>query len=86
MFQFLRDLFSEKGSNVSSIRVAMMMCVCAAIAIAIIGINKPIPDYSGISLLCTGFLSVGMGTKLLQKRTEVNGSQSETVVDSKQEK
>jgi hypothetical protein len=79
--KWLYDLFSESG-DVSSLRVMSMICVLGACAIAIIGLNKPVVDYSGLSLLCSSFLGAGLGSKVLQKKTEVDGSRAEMEINA----
>lgn len=51
-------------------RLMALMCCITAIVIAIIGINKPIPDYSGLSLLCGTFLGAAFVGKAMQKSNE----------------
>ena len=70
--KFLRDLLSDSG-RVSMMRLMSLLCCLAAIAIAIIGLNRPTPDYSGLSLLCGAFLSAAMGGKIAQKSIEAKG-------------
>lgn len=70
MIEFLRNLFSENGS-VSAMRVMSLICIFASCGIAIYGLNRPVIDYSGLTLLCGTFLSAGMGGKVLQKSQEV---------------
>ncbi len=64
-------------------RVMSIICCFAAIAIAFVGLNKPVIDYSGLTLLCGAFLSAAFGGKILQKRTEVDGAKSESTEDLK---
>jgi len=70
--RFLKDLLSESG-RVSMMRLMSLLSLLASIAIAIIGLNKPIVDYSGLSLLCGAFLSAAFGGKIAQKSIEVKG-------------
>lgn len=67
--KFLKDLFSE-NNHASSLRVMSMITCIAAIIIAIIGLNKDVIDYSGLTLLCTSFLTVAFTGKVVQKRFE----------------
>ena len=62
-------------------RVMSFLCCIAAIAIAIIGLNKPIVDYSGVSLLVSSFLTAAFGGKIMQKRIEVSGAKSDISID-----
>lgn len=80
MSDFLKALFSENGS-VSMMRVMSIICCIAAVAIAFVGLNKAVIDYSGISLLCSTFLGAAMGGKVLQKRIEVDGARSANTVE-----
>jgi hypothetical protein len=82
MKEFLKQLFSESG-GVSAMRVMAMMCCIAAVVIAIMGLSKPVIDYSGLSLICSTFLGAAMGGKLLQKRVEISGAKSDTSVEIK---
>lgn len=78
--KWLKDLFSERGGT-SMMRVMGFMSCSAAIVVAILGINKPQPDYSGISLLVSAFLTAAMGGKIMQKRIEVDGATSDSQVE-----
>lgn len=69
---FLAALFSEK-STVSSIRVMCMISLLTAVGIGIVGICKKDPDYSGLSLLVSTFLSAAFVGKVSQKSIEVKG-------------
>lgn len=71
--KFIKELFSESG-NVSMIRVMSLITCFAAIGIAVHGINKPIPDYEGLTMLCGTFLSAAFAGKLLQKNKEIKKS------------
>ncbi len=64
-------------------RVMCMICCISAVVLAIVGLNKPVIDYSGLTMLCGAFLSAAMGGKILQKRTEVDGAKSESTEDLK---
>jgi hypothetical protein len=66
----IKELLSEKGS-ISSLRVMSLICVLAACGIALMGMLRPVIDYSGLSLLCGTFLGAGFGGKVMQKKTEV---------------
>jgi uncharacterized membrane protein YiaA len=79
MVQFLRELFNE-GGTVSMMRLMSILALLAGIAVAIIGLNKPVVDYSGISLVVSVFLSAAFGGKVLQKRIEIDGTRAETEV------
>lgn len=70
MGNFLRQLFSDKG-NVSMMRVLSLTCVIAACCIAMYGLHQVNVDYSGLTLLCSAFLSAGIGGKIVQKVQEV---------------
>lgn len=83
--KWVKHLFSENGT-VSAMRVMAMLCCVAAIVIAIMGLSKPVVDYSGLSLLCSSFLSAAMGGKLLQKRVEVDGAKASTEIDEPTQK
>lgn len=58
-------------------RLMSLLCCLSAVCIAIIGMNKPQVDYSGLSVVCGTFLTIAFGGKLMQKRTEVDGSKDE---------
>jgi hypothetical protein len=73
MVYWVKDLFSEKGS-ISMMRVLSLTSCVTAVAIAIIGVVKPSPDYSGLSLLCGTFLTAAFTGKVMQKRIETNFS------------
>lgn len=81
--KWMRELFSENNGNLSSIRVMAMICVIASVVIAIVGLNRVVVDYSGLALLCSTFLGAGLGSKVYQKRTEVDGAKSEITTDIK---
>lgn len=51
-------------------RVMSAMCCIAAIIIAIVGVEKPVVDYSGLTLLCGTFLGVAFTGKVVQKSIE----------------
>lgn len=67
--KFLADMLSN-GKGMSSMRVMAMLCCLTAIGLAFIGINKPAPDYSGLSMLCGTFLAGAMVGKTSQKAIE----------------
>lgn len=77
---FLKELFSEAG-HYSLMRVMALLCCLTAIGIAMMGINKDLVDYSGLSLLVSAFLTAAMGGKIMQKRIEVSGAKSEVEVE-----
>lgn len=81
MKQWLSRLFSE-SSGVSMMRVMSFICCLAAVAIAIVGLNKAPVDYSGLSLLCSSFLAGAFGGKLSQKKLELNGAKTDTEIDT----
>jgi len=60
-----------------------LLCCLSAIGIAILGLEKPIVDYSGLALLCSTFLASAVGGKILQKRIEVDGAKADITVDNK---
>lgn len=62
-------------------RVLCIMAMIAAIGIAFAGVAHTPVDYSGLTLLCTAFLSAAMGGKVMQKRIEVNGAKTDSTVD-----
>ncbi len=66
---FLKSLFSEK-SEVSMVRVMSLLSLLTAICIAIAGMLKSTPDYSGLSMLCGAFLSAAFFGKVAQKHAE----------------
>ncbi len=68
--KWIKDLFSEK-SDVSMLRLMSLICCLAAIGIAIHGINRPVVDYSGLTMLCGAFLSAAFIGKVTQKKVEV---------------
>jgi hypothetical protein len=80
--KILREFFSERG-DMSMMRLIHLLCCFASIAIAIIGVNKPNPDYSGISILVGSFLAISTGGKIFQKKMELDGTKVETEADSK---
>lgn len=69
MRNFVKDLFSE-SHHASMLRVMSFISVITAAAIAIIGVLKATPDYSGISLLCSTFLTAAFVGKVSQKAVE----------------
>lgn len=73
---FLAALFNE-NSTVSSIRVMCMISLLTAVGIGIIGVCKSTPDYSGLSLLVSTFLSAAFVGKVTQKSIEVKGTKIE---------
>lgn len=75
-----RELITENG-KLSMMRVMSLLCCLTAIGIAVIGLNKPVVDYSGLSLLCSTFLTAAMGGKIMQKRLEVTGAKAEVEVE-----
>jgi hypothetical protein len=79
--RFLKDLLSE-SSRASMMRFMSLVCCLAAISIAILGINKPTIDYSGLSLLCGAFLSAAFGGKIMQKSIEAKGVKVTESTDS----
>ncbi len=70
---WLDNLLSEKGT-VSTTRVMSLLCCINSIAISIVGLCKPTPDYSGLALLCSVFLGAAFGGKVAQKRLEAKGA------------
>lgn len=69
MRSFIKDLFSE-NNHASMVRVMSLIGVITASAIAIVGICKVAPDYSGLSLLCSTFLASAFAGKVAQKAVE----------------
>lgn len=82
MKQYLKALLSENGS-ISMMRVMSLMSCITAVIIALIGLYKPQPDYSGLSMLCGTFLSIAFGGKVMQKRIEVSGAKSDSEITTK---
>lgn len=78
--RLIRELLSDSGS-ISVMRVMSLLCCLAAIAVAVMGLNKPQVDYSGVSLLVSSFLTAAMGGKILQKRIEVSGAKADVTVE-----
>lgn len=68
--RLLRELFSEKGS-ISMMRLLSLITCNTAVVIAIMGMLKQSPDYSGLSLLCGTFLTAAFTGKVMQKKLEV---------------
>ena len=62
-------------------RVMSILALLAAIGIAFAGLAHTPVDYSGLTLLCSAFLSAAFGGKVMQKRIEVNGAKSDSTVD-----
>jgi hypothetical protein len=56
MTKWLSGLFSENGT-VSMMRLMSIICCIAAVVISIMGIEKPVVDYSGISLVVSVFIT-----------------------------
>lgn len=81
MKQFISNLLSDKGL-VSAMRFMSIVSLLTACTLAFMGVNKPIPDYSGISILCSTFLGAAFGGKWAQKRVEMNGAKTETELDT----
>jgi hypothetical protein len=52
-------------------RAVTIICCLAAVAIAIVGIQRPVVDYAGLAMLCGTFLGVGVTGKVVQKKIEV---------------
>ena len=71
--EWIKSVFSENGS-VSMMRLMSLMCCIAAIVIAFVGLSKALPDYSGLSLLCSAFLTAAFGGKIAQKSIETKPS------------
>lgn len=70
MRNMLKALFSENAS-VSSMRVMSMMALLAAIAFGVIGLcRQGAIDYSGLTMLCSAFLSAAFIGKVSQKSIE----------------
>lgn len=82
MRHFIQQMLSEHGS-ISMMRVLSLVSCVAAIVIAIMGLNKPQIDYSGLSLLSGAFLSAAFGGKIMQKKIELNGTKTTTEEDVK---
>lgn len=82
MKSILVALFSDSGS-ISMMRVMSLLCCLTSIVIAFVGLSKAQPDYSGLSLLCSTFLGIAVGGKIMQKRIEVSGAKSDIEVDAK---
>lgn len=80
MKKFLQALFSENGA-ISMMRVMSILALLAGIAVAFVGLSKPVVDYSGISLVVSVFLSAAFGGKVMQKRIEVSGAKSDSIVN-----
>lgn len=70
MKQFGLNLL-KSGSGVSMMRFMSLICCLAAIGIAFMGMRKPTIDYSGLTMLCSAFLSAAFAGKILQKKVEV---------------
>lgn len=79
--KFLKDLLSDSG-RVSMMRLMSLLSLLAAICIAVIGLNKPTIDYSGLSLLCGAFLSAAFGGKIAQKSIEAKGVKVQESADT----
>ena len=77
----LKELFVESNGKLSAMRVMSMTCCLTAIGIAMYGISKPSTDYSGLSLLCSTFLTAAMGGKIMQKRLEASGTKADIEVE-----
>lgn len=76
MKSILSALLSDKGS-ISMVRLMSLLSCLTAIIIAFIGIYKPTPDYSGLSILCGTFLSTAFAGKVIQKRIEVSEAKTD---------
>jgi len=72
----IKELLSEKGT-VSCMRVMSLTCVLAAVSLALVGMNKPVVDYSGLALLCSSFLTAAFTGKIMQKKTETSDQSSQ---------
>ena len=70
MRTFIKDLLSERN-HASMLRVMSLISVLSAVTIGIVGVMKPEPDYSGLSLLVGTFLSAAFVGKVSQKAIEV---------------
>ncbi len=73
---FIREMLNEKG-NISSIRVMSFISLLTGCVIGLTGICKSMPDYSGLSLLVSTFLSAAFIGKVSQKSIEAKGAKIE---------
>lgn len=80
--RLLKALFSESG-DFSMMRLMSLLCCLASIGLAVLGICKANIDYSGVTMLCTAFLTAAFGGKIMQKRIEIDGAKSDSQVDLK---
>lgn len=53
-------------------RLMCLLCCLASMSIAFMGLNKPVVDYSGLSMLCGTFLAAAFAGKALQKPSEAS--------------
>lgn len=60
----------KSGSGISTMRFMSLICVISAVVLAFVGINKSVVDYSGLTMLCSAFLSAGFAGKVFQKNIE----------------
>lgn len=67
--KFFKSLLNEHG-DISTMRLMSLLCCLTAIIIAIVGLNKAAPDYSGLSMLCGTFLGMAFLGKAIQKPSE----------------
>ncbi len=77
---FIKSLFSEHG-DASMLRLMSLISCISAVVIAIVGLNKPVIDYSGLSFLCGTFLGIAFTGKVMQKRTEIDGAKAEVSIE-----
>ena len=68
------------------VRLLSLICTLAAVIVAMAGISSDKHTLESVAILCGTFLSAGLGAKVLQKRTEVaaSESQSEKLLESVQ--
>lgn len=69
---FIREVLNDKGT-ISSMRIMSFISLFTGCAIGIAGICKVAPDYSGLSLLVSTFLSAAFIGKVSQKSIEAKG-------------
>lgn len=69
MLNIILGMLKNGGENISSMRVAFLLSIVIAGAIALIGVFKGVP-INDLSLLCGLFLGSGFGGKTIQKHIE----------------
>lgn len=68
MKHMLIQLLSESG-DVSMMRLLSLICVLTACFLAIYGVEHD-KDLNAMAMLCSAFLGIGIGGKVMQRKVE----------------